>query len=82
MCTRPSHHGYGIAAAMIRSVLDIADREGICTILLGMELATPLYRRLGFETVETAGFELARREAGEDGVMHVMIRQPRVDVDG
>ncbi|KXJ92387.1 hypothetical protein Micbo1qcDRAFT_162655 [Microdochium bolleyi] len=82
MCTRPEYHGYGIAGAMIRDVLDIADREGIRTVLLGMELAAPLYQRLGFKTVDTAGFELARTEAGEDGVLHVMIREPRAVAKG
>ncbi|KAH7031104.1 uncharacterized protein B0I36DRAFT_323208 [Microdochium trichocladiopsis] len=77
MATRPSYHGHGIAAAMIRHVLDVVDQHGVRAVLLGLELATPLYRRLGFETVETFSFELAKREAGEDGVMHVMIREPR-----
>lgn len=77
MATRPAYHGHGIAGAMIRPVLEVADRHGVRALLLGLELATPLYRRLGFETVETFSFELAKKEAGEDGVMHVMIREPK-----
>ncbi|KAI8945787.1 hypothetical protein F4801DRAFT_567068 [Xylaria longipes] len=62
LCTRHSYHGGGIGSALLRSVLDLADREGLWAYLEATRLATPAYQRLGYKIVDKLEFD--RTEAG------------------
>ncbi|KAI0870824.1 hypothetical protein GGS24DRAFT_492716 [Hypoxylon argillaceum] len=64
LCTRHSYHRRGIGSALLRSVLDLADREGLSTYLEATHAGAPLYRRLGYSVVDTLDYD--RAEAGFD----------------
>ncbi|OTA57742.1 acyl-CoA N-acyltransferase [Hypoxylon sp. EC38] len=71
ICTDPVYHGRGIGAALIKSVLDVADAEGVPAYLEGLPLAVPLYRRFGFAEVDRLVF---------DEVLTIMVREPKSGV--
>ncbi|KAI1316972.1 acyl-CoA N-acyltransferase [Xylariaceae sp. FL0255] len=77
LCTHPEFHGRGLGAALLRSVLNIADKEGIPAYLESLVQASPLYRRTGFEIVDE--LMLARDRNGKLGSakMDIMVREPR-----
>ncbi|KAI2629355.1 acyl-CoA N-acyltransferase [Xylaria nigripes] len=77
ICTRHSYHGRGIGTALLRSVLDIADKEGIPAFLEASRVGVSLYRRIGFVKVET--LELDHDVAGFDtpATVQIMVREPR-----
>ncbi|KAI1807605.1 hypothetical protein F4811DRAFT_445604 [Daldinia bambusicola] len=77
ICTDPAYHGRGIAAALIRPVLALADEERIPAYLEALPLAVPLYQRLGFQPVDRLEYDLAK--AGRDGkaVLTIMVREPQ-----
>ncbi|KAI0477948.1 hypothetical protein F4859DRAFT_42554 [Xylaria cf. heliscus] len=77
LCTRHSYHGRGIGSALLRDVLDLADKEALWAYLEATPLATPVYQRVGFKVVDTLEFD--RTEAGLDtsAILHVMVREPR-----
>ncbi|KAI0444071.1 hypothetical protein F4803DRAFT_278207 [Xylaria telfairii] len=77
LCTRHNYHGRGIGSALLRGVLDLADKEGIWSYLEATLLATPVYQRLGYKTVDTLEFD--RSEAGFDtpAMLNLMVREPR-----
>ncbi|KAI1122141.1 hypothetical protein F5Y10DRAFT_281925 [Nemania abortiva] len=64
LCTRHSYHGRGIGSALMRSVLDVADREELSSYLEATRVGAPMYRKLGYEVVDTLEFD--RAEAGFD----------------
>ncbi|KAI5865081.1 hypothetical protein GGS23DRAFT_557591 [Durotheca rogersii] len=76
ICTDPAYHGRGIAAAMIRSVLAVADAEGVPAYLEALPLAAPLYRRLGFADVDRLECDLAKAGRQGKAVLTVMVREP------
>ncbi|TRX87879.1 hypothetical protein FHL15_011218 [Xylaria flabelliformis] len=77
LCTRHNYHGRGIGSALLRSVLDLADKEGLWAYLEATRLAVPAYERLGYKIVDKLEFD--RTEAGFDtpSVLHVMLREPQ-----
>ncbi|KAI0426688.1 hypothetical protein F5Y09DRAFT_56494 [Xylaria sp. FL1042] len=76
LCTRPSYYSRGIGSALLGSVLDLADREGLAAYLEATRVGVSLYQKLGFKTVETLKFE--RTGAGNaPATLHVMVREPR-----
>ncbi|GAW24625.1 hypothetical protein ANO14919_142160 [Xylariales sp. No.14919] len=77
ICTRHSYHGRGIGSALLRSVLDLADREGLQAYLEATGAGAPLYRKLGFEDVDKLEFD--RTEVGCDtpATLWIMVREPR-----
>ncbi|KAI0193455.1 hypothetical protein F4808DRAFT_442212 [Astrocystis sublimbata] len=77
LCTRYSHHSRGLGSALVRPVLDMADRDGVTAYLEATRLAVPAYRRLGFEVVDEVVFD--RSAAGFDTpvTLQIMIREPR-----
>ncbi|KAJ8121007.1 hypothetical protein ONZ43_g2436 [Nemania bipapillata] len=62
LCTRHNYQGRGIGSALLRSVLDLADREGLSAYLEATRVGLPLYRKLGYKVVDTLDFD--RKEAG------------------
>ncbi|KAI1410832.1 acyl-CoA N-acyltransferase [Hypoxylon sp. FL1857] len=70
ICADPAYRGRGIGAALIKSVLDLADAEGVPAYVEGMPLAVPLYRRQGFVEVDKLQY---------DEVLTIMVREPRLD---
>ncbi|KAL7628089.1 hypothetical protein AAE478_002286 [Parahypoxylon ruwenzoriense] len=76
ICTDPAYHGRGIAAALIRSVLAVADAEGVPAYLEALPLAVPLYRRLGFVAVDTLEYDLTRAGRQGKAVLTIMVREP------
>ncbi|KAI2609439.1 uncharacterized protein GGS25DRAFT_520232 [Hypoxylon fragiforme] len=77
ICTDPAYHGRGIGAALISSVLALADAEGLTTYLEALPLAVPLYRRLGFVQVDTLEYDLARAGMEGTSVLTIMLREPK-----
>ncbi|KAI1470974.1 uncharacterized protein F4812DRAFT_419674 [Daldinia caldariorum] len=77
ICTDPAYHGQGIAGALLRPVLALADEERIPAYLEALPLAVPLYRRLGFQPVDRLEYDLTK--AGRDGkaVLTIMLREPQ-----
>ncbi|KAI0838913.1 hypothetical protein F5Y06DRAFT_266930 [Hypoxylon sp. FL0890] len=71
ICTDPAYHGRGIGTALIKSVLDLADAEGVPAYLEGMPKAVPLYRRHGFVEVDSLQYDQA---------LTIMVREPRAGV--
>ncbi|KAI0798298.1 hypothetical protein GGR55DRAFT_672734 [Xylaria sp. FL0064] len=59
LCTWPSYHSRGIGSALLISVLDLADQEGLAVYLEATRVGVSLYQRLGFKTVDTLTFERA-----------------------
>ncbi|KAJ8131636.1 hypothetical protein O1611_g1989 [Lasiodiplodia mahajangana] len=57
-------HGRGIGSALLRSVLDLADHEGLLAYLESTRVGAPLYRRYGYKVIDTLEFDGA--EAGFD----------------
>ncbi|KAI2611954.1 hypothetical protein GGR54DRAFT_616613 [Hypoxylon sp. NC1633] len=76
ICSDPAYHGRGIASALIKSVLAIADAEHLTAYLEALPLAAPLYRRLGFVGVDTLEFDLTRAGMKGTAVQTIMIREP------
>ncbi|KAI0097741.1 hypothetical protein GGR51DRAFT_577820 [Nemania sp. FL0031] len=64
ICTRHSYHGRGIGSALLRSVLDLADQEGLLAYLEATRVGAPLYRSHGYQVIDTLDFD--RTEAGFD----------------
>ncbi|KAI1345594.1 hypothetical protein F5Y01DRAFT_308931 [Xylaria sp. FL0043] len=76
LCTRPSYYSRGIGSALLVSVLDLADREGLAVYLEASRVGVSLYRRLGFKTVDTLTFE--RTGTGNPPAsLDIMVREPR-----
>ncbi|KAI0140077.1 acyl-CoA N-acyltransferase [Hypoxylon sp. NC0597] len=72
ICADPAYHGRGIGAALVESVLAVADAEGVPAYLEGLPLAVPLYRRLGFAEVDRLVFD--------EEVLTIMVREPKPGV--
>ncbi|KAI0160895.1 acyl-CoA N-acyltransferase [Hypoxylon sp. FL1284] len=72
----PECRGRGIATALMKSVLEVADAEGVPAYLEALPLAVPLYRRLGFVGIDSVEFDIAK--AGLEGrpVLTIMMREP------
>ncbi|KAK5633402.1 hypothetical protein RRF57_009116 [Xylaria bambusicola] len=64
LCTRHSHHGRGLGSALLASVLELADKEGLSAYLEATRAGASLYQRLGFEVVDKLEFD--RSETGFD----------------
>lgn len=77
ICTEPSYHGRGIGAALIQSVLAVADAERITAYLEAMPLAVPLYKRQGFVPVDTLEFDVSKVGRTENPVLTIMVREPK-----
>ncbi|KAI1739450.1 hypothetical protein F4680DRAFT_421626 [Xylaria scruposa] len=77
LCTRHNYHGRGIGSALLRGVLDLADKEGLCAYLEATRLAVPAYESLGYKVVDKLEFD--RTEAGFDipSALHIMLREPQ-----
>ncbi|KAI1459322.1 acyl-CoA N-acyltransferase [Annulohypoxylon moriforme] len=77
ICTEPSYHGRGIGAALIQSVLAVADAERVPAYLEAMPLAVPLYQRQGFTQVDTLEFNASKIEKEGKPTLAIMVREPR-----
>ncbi|KAI1094862.1 acyl-CoA N-acyltransferase [Rostrohypoxylon terebratum] len=77
ICTEPSYHGRGIGAALIQSVLAVADAEKVTAYLEAMPLAVPLYKRQGFVPVDTLAFDVSKVGRTENPVLTIMVREPK-----
>ncbi|KAI0544476.1 hypothetical protein F4679DRAFT_564708 [Xylaria curta] len=77
LCTRHNYHGRGIGSALLRPVLDLADKEGLWAYLEATRMAVPAYERLGYKIVDKLEFD--RTEAGFDtpSALHIMLREPQ-----
>ncbi|KAI3332505.1 hypothetical protein HD806DRAFT_197318 [Xylariaceae sp. AK1471] len=78
LCSRHSYHGRGIGAALLRSALDLADKEGVPAYLESARLAAPLYQRHGFAIVDTLEYDHTKAGFESPAILHVMVREPRV----
>ncbi|KAF8185552.1 acyl-CoA N-acyltransferase [Mycena galopus ATCC 62051] len=77
VCTHPKYQGQGLAAALIKPVLDIADAEGITAYVEALPNAKAVYEHYGFKTVDTQEYDLTK--AGREGqeVLSIMVREPK-----
>ncbi|KAJ7908366.1 acyl-CoA N-acyltransferase [Mycena leptocephala] len=77
ICTHPKYQGQGLAAALIKPILDIADAEGITAYLEALPNAKAVYEHYGFKTVDTLEYDLTK--AGREGteVLSIMVREPK-----
>lgn len=77
LCTHPFYQGQGLAAALLKPMLAIADEEGVACYLDALENATTFYEKLGFKKVDELVFD--RTAAGHEGTLRIdiMIREPR-----
>ncbi|KAJ6536947.1 acyl-CoA N-acyltransferase [Mycena capillaripes] len=77
ICTHPKYQGQGLAAALIKPVLDIADAEGMTAYLEALPSAKAVYEHYGFKTVDTEEYDLAK--SGREGtrVLYIMVREPK-----
>ncbi|KAI1172598.1 acyl-CoA N-acyltransferase [Nemania sp. FL0916] len=78
LCTRHSYHGRGIGSALLHSVLDIADREGIPAYLEASRVGQPLYRRLGWAVVDTLEYNRRQSDTSIPATLYIMVRHPRI----
>jgi len=86
LATHPGHRGQGLAARLIRHVLDVADQRSVVVYLeTGEEnKARELYGRLGFEEKGREGIKLKKfasreeRERMDVGDVHTVIAYVRV----
>ncbi|CAJ2512887.1 Uu.00g010060.m01.CDS01 [Anthostomella pinea] len=79
LCTSPAYHGRGIGSALLESVLELADAEGIPAYVESLRLAAPLYKRHGFVLVDRFEHRYDLSKAGQDetAVIDVLLRDPR-----
>ncbi|KAI1079512.1 acyl-CoA N-acyltransferase [Whalleya microplaca] len=77
ICANPAYQGRGIASALIKSVLDVADTEGIPAYLEALPLAAPLYRRHGFTTIDKLEYDMSKTGREGKAVLDIMIREPQ-----
>ncbi|KAI1214120.1 acyl-CoA N-acyltransferase [Annulohypoxylon truncatum] len=77
ICTDPSYHGRGIGAALIQSVLAVADAEQVPVYLEAMPLALPLYQRHGFAQVDTLEFDGGKDGNEQKPTLAIMVREPK-----
>ncbi|OTB05484.1 hypothetical protein M426DRAFT_319749 [Hypoxylon sp. CI-4A] len=77
LCTDPAYHGRGVGSAMIQSVLDVADAEGVTSYLESLPLPAPLYKRHGFVPVDTLEYDLTRAGLEDKAVLTIMEREPK-----
>ncbi|KAI1258595.1 acyl-CoA N-acyltransferase [Xylariaceae sp. FL1019] len=82
LCTHADFHGRGIGSALLQSVLELADADGLSTYLESLRLATRLYERHDFVPVDR--IEFARDGTGETETasIDIMLREPRVTPAG
>ncbi|KAJ2994423.1 hypothetical protein NUW58_g1561 [Xylaria curta] len=64
LCTRHSYHGRGLGSALLRCVLDVADRENVPAYLEASRAGLSLYKKTGYEVVDMLEFD--RAAAGFD----------------
>ncbi|KAI1421020.1 hypothetical protein F5Y12DRAFT_66948 [Xylaria sp. FL1777] len=76
LCARHSYHNRGIGTALLRSVLDLADREGVPAYLEASRVGAPVYQRLGFKTVEVLEFDRTETGSNTPATLYVMVREP------
>ncbi|KAK6065559.1 GNAT family protein [Seiridium cupressi] len=76
LCTDPAYQRRGLGAALLQSVLAIADAEGIPTYVEALENAVPIYQRYGFSAVDQIEYDLTK--AGQEGkaTIDIMLRVP------
>lgn len=68
LVTRPDFQGKGAGSALIKHGLAVADELDLPTWLEASEAGYPLYKKLGFEDVETHDVDFA--QYGGDVVSH------------
>ncbi|KAH8681147.1 acyl-CoA N-acyltransferase [Xylariales sp. PMI_506] len=77
LCADPAYHGRGVGSALISSILDVADANGVTTYLEGLENAVPVYKHYGFKTVDRLEYDLAKAGKKGKAVVEVMLREPK-----
>ncbi|GAP86277.1 putative gnat family protein [Rosellinia necatrix] len=77
LCTRHTYQGRGLGSALLRSVLDLADREGLSAYLEASHAGAPLYQKLDFQVVDTLEFDRSETGIATPATLHVMVRKPR-----
>jgi GNAT superfamily N-acetyltransferase len=76
ICTHPKYQGQGLAAALLKPVLDIADAEGITAYVEALPNAKAVYEHYGFKTVDTHEYDLTKAGKGGTEVLTIMVREP------
>lgn len=79
ICTNPKYLRRGAAKAMIASMLDLADAQGIKAYLEATPAGKPIYEKLGFREVDSLEWDLGKLTNNLDGVykLTIMIREPK-----
>ncbi|RYP33590.1 hypothetical protein DL767_004705 [Monosporascus sp. MG133] len=79
LCTSPKYFKRGAAKALLTPMLEIADAEGLRTILEATATGKPLYEKLGFREVDALKFDLSQLTKDMDGIyeLTIMIREPK-----
>ncbi|CAJ2511704.1 Uu.00g073290.m01.CDS01 [Anthostomella pinea] len=71
LCVDPSYGGRGLGFMLLKTMLDVADAEGVTAYVDALRRATPLYERHGFVAVDSIEYD------GGSVVIDIMIREPR-----
>ncbi|RYO97973.1 hypothetical protein DL764_007234 [Monosporascus ibericus] len=79
LCTSPKYFKRGAAMALLTPMLEIADAEGLRTILEATPTGKPLYEKLGFRKVDVLKFDVSQLTKDKDGIYEItiMIREPK-----
>ncbi|RYP77890.1 hypothetical protein DL770_007012 [Monosporascus sp. CRB-9-2] len=79
LCTSPKYFKRGAAKALLTPMLEIADAEGLRTILEATPTGKPLYEKLGFRKVDVLKFDVSHLTKDTDGIYEItiMIREPK-----
>ncbi|RYP48613.1 hypothetical protein DL768_005533 [Monosporascus sp. mg162] len=79
LCTSPKYFKRGAAKMLLTPMLEIADAEGLRTILEATPTGKPLYEKLGFRVMDVLKFDLSQLTKDTDGIYEItiMIREPK-----
>ena len=77
LCTHSEHMRRGAATLLLAKGVEIAEQEGLDTWLSASPYGKPLYKKLGFHTIESAKAELDLTPFGGEGtLLHVAMKRP------
>lgn len=75
LATRPEHHRRGVGAMHLKWGTEKADELGLPAYLEASPMGQPLYKKWGFEPLETLPFD-AREHGYSQALTHIVMRRP------
>lgn len=79
LSTAPAYQRKGIGAELLKSGLDVADANGLRTIVTAQPAGVKLYLNHGFDLMQTVSIDYSQYGGTENKEDHFMIRQPVMD---